>query len=155
MYTLEERFWAKVDKRGDDKCWLWTAFTNKGYGRIRVDGKTQNAHRISWEIENGPIPEHDSYHGICVCHTCDSPACVNPAHLFLGRQADNVRDCIEKGRKAVGEKNGRAKLTEDAVRNIRRYYAAGGCTQNWLSQVYGAGRMTINSLLHYKTWKHI
>ena len=158
MKTLEERFWAKVDKRGPDDCWLWTASTKQGgYGRIRVDGKTEQAHRVSWELENGPIPEHDSYHGMCVCHTCDNPTCVNPAHLFLGTNTDNSRDRDQKGRgnQPKGEKHNNAKLTEDAVRNIRRYYAAGGCTQKWLAQVYGVTKKTIYYLLHYKTWRHI
>jgi len=91
--TVEERFWAKVDKT--DSCWVWTGATlRRGYGQIRIPvKKAKQAHRLSWEIHNGPIPD-----GMLVCHKCDNPPCVNPAHLFLGTQSDNNKDCVRKGR---------------------------------------------------------
>lgn len=95
-----KRFWSKVNKSGD--CWLWTASKrNKGYGAFVyvVDGEIVQgrAHRFSWELHFGPIPE-----GLCVLHKCDTPACVRPSHLFLGSKADNNRDMHEKGRSVPG-----------------------------------------------------
>ncbi len=93
--TLKERFdekWIPVTETG---CWLWTAHVRtKGYGRIIVNCKVKHAHRVSWELHKGPIPD-----GLCVLHKCDVPSCVNPDHLWLGTDKDNTQDMIKKGRK--------------------------------------------------------
>jgi hypothetical protein len=96
---IEQRFWPKVDKRGPDECWLWKAKRTKGgagYGLIYSGVGTVMiyAHRVSWELANGcPVPE-----GLLVCHSCDNPGCVNPAHLWPGTQSENLMDMVAKGR---------------------------------------------------------
>ncbi len=97
--TLEERFWAKVEKGGG--CWLWRGSLSRGYGKFRTGGRGSipaNAHRVAWELTYGAIPVGEGYHGTCVCHTCDNRSCVRPDHLFLGSNLDNARDCAAKQR---------------------------------------------------------
>ena len=147
MRSLEERFWSKVDKGGPDECWLWQAATDGwGYGRSSVRGKTKLAHRVSYELEKGPIPE-----GLCVCHSCDVPPCVNPQHLFVGTQQDNITDRYKKGRSASGEKHGRAKLTDFEVRLIR----ASDKPQRELAVDFGVGQQQVSHIKNHKRWTHI
>jgi hypothetical protein len=116
-----ENFWAKVDKPKDGTgCWLWTGAKQGGrngrYGAFQLGWKTQKrAHRFSYEIAHGPIPQ-----GMMVCHSCDTPLCVNPAHLFLGSAKDNISDMDAKNRRVSckGQKNGASKLTVESVRTI-------------------------------------
>lgn len=149
--SLEERFWGKVEKSAG--CWIWTATKNRqGYGRIRSSGKTARAHRISWELANGPIPD-----GMDILHRCDNPACVNPAHLFLGTDDDNMRDKENKGRgnHAVGMVHGRSKLTADQVREIRRLYSTGQYLQRELGKRFGVHQTTIGYICRRESWAHI
>jgi len=157
-----ERFWSKVNKTGE--CWEWGAGLNTGYGKFKLYGKMVSSHRLSYVIHHPLSIDLWEHREILVCHKCDNRLCVNPAHLFLGSCADNVRDCIEKGRRFVGDRNsekikgednGRVILTETQVREIRNKYANGGITQQQLALEYGVERTTIGSIIRRRTWHHI
>lgn len=112
----------------------------------------EKAHRVSWMLANGPIPA-----GMVVCHRCDNPPCVNPDHLFLGTQIDNMRDRSKKGRgnHRKGSRHGRAKLTEQDVRVIRSRYATGDWKQSDLAAEYGVSQPLIGHIVRRVTWRHI
>jgi len=118
--TELERFWSRVSRPSEQACWLWTGSTRGAdghkYGGFSSGGKTVGAHRYSWELANGTIPD-----GMLVCHKCDTPLCVNPSHLFIGSCKDNVQDMHAKGRarKLIGENHPMAKLSESDVSKIR------------------------------------
>ena len=136
---LEERFWAKVDKKSEEECWLWTASLRDGqYGSIKVDGKTEFAHRASWFLHHGTWPD-----GLLL-HKCDTPLCVNPHHLSVGSHQDNVDDMFRKGRenKAFGFALPHTKLTEEQVLNIR----SSSENQYKLAEKYGVGQGTISRI---------
>lgn len=148
-----ERFWQKVDIREPDQCWEWKATKNQsGYGSICVDGKMKRAHRVSYELHHGPIPE-----GMLVLHSCDNPSCVNPAHLHLGTHQDNMREKMNRRRchNTACEAHGQAKLTSDQVQQIRTRYAAGGVTQKQLAEEFGVARSQIWRVVRMKGWLHV
>jgi hypothetical protein len=146
------RFWAKVDKRGPEDCWLWTAHRCEwGYGTFNTGPRMMKAHRVAFELANGPIPT-----GLCVCHRCDVPACVNPAHLFLGTNSDNVADKVAKGRQArtIGESHPMVKLTEAIVFDLRAD-RAGGMTYRKLAAKYAISLRQAHRIARGKSWAHL
>ena len=156
---LEERFWARIPRVQSDKCWEWKGARFDppwDYGMIAngtlPSGKPKmvGAHRISWELHNGPIPG-----GMRVCHTCDNPPCVNPAHLFLGTAKDNTQDMVKKGRcnPAVGERGGFAKLTWEGVRELRRRYATEHISHTRLARELGLAQGTVSAILRGEAWQ--
>ena len=152
----EERFWSKVDIRGPDECWEWKAGKfNSGYGCFRDGLKQRTTHRVAWELTNGFIPRDPGYHGICVCHHCDNPACVNPAHLFLGTHGDNMRDRDEKGRASGGSLRGGAhpgsRLTEIDVQCIR-YWLREGYAMRAIGRAFGVHSVTIRDIKIGRSW---
>lgn len=145
---LEDRFWLKVKKTSD--CWLWTGclygFGKWKYGQIYGDGKIQRAHRYSYELHVGPIAK-----GLCVCHKCDNPLCVNPNHLFLGTHKENLGDMSKKGRAPWGEKSYRAKLTNKDIIKIRNMKKP----QSVIAEKFGIGQSNVSYIKSRKTWTHI
>lgn len=120
-----------------------------GYGKIGegpVGGKTLNAHRLAYELYRGPIPD-----GMCVLHSCDTPPCVNPAHLHLGDRADNAKERDAKRRQCVGERHGQAKITEDAVRAIR----AAGKLQREFAAEFGITSSAVSMIVRGVNWQTV
>jgi len=159
-------FWSHVLKDPQaDGCWLWTANRDRqGYGRMVSHGKWYQAHRVSWMLHHGSIPTD-----LCICHHCDNPPCVNPAHLFLGTRADNARDAAAKGllpcgdrngshthpeSRPWGERNGHAKLTSTNVCHIRALLASGAGICE-VARRYEINSKCIWRIKHGKAWVHV
>ena len=153
--SLVFRFWDKFD-RPKDECWLWKAGKSSGgYGNIdRGDGcgySSIRAHRLSWMLYNGPIPN-----GLCILHKCDNPACVNPDHLFLGTKGDNAKDRDAKGRLVVcrGEKHWKSKLTVLQVKQIKQLGQQGMRTRD-IAKRFPVTQRHIGRIIKGLFWKHV
>jgi len=145
--TLQERFEAKVFREPNSGCYLWTAAVGKGgYGHFGVGGKVRDTHRLAYEMYVASIPS-----GSYVLHKCDVKCCVNPQHLFLGTQSDNLNDMTKKGRRnsARGEKSGAAKLTEKQVLQIR----SDKRSTRTIAPEYGVGKSTIAAVKAGTSWR--
>lgn len=162
--VLTERFFVKIAKTADG-CWNWTgSLTWDGYGRINHRKKTYLAHRLSYELHNGPIPS-----GMLICHTCDNRKCVNPRHLFAGTPKDNLHDASVKGRVVSGDnhhfrvhpetapmgtRNAHAKLTEESVSQIKKRLLENETSAS-LAMEFGVTNGTIYFIKTGQTWKHV
>ena len=137
-------------------CWNWVGGKLRaGYGVITVyvfGKKTSHlAHRVSYMLANQVTITRFQP----VCHKCDNPSCINPDHLFLGTQKENLKDMVEKGRSLRGVKNSQAKLTENEVREIRALYALGSHSQRDLAKIYGIDQTTIGDVVNRLYWQHV
>lgn len=145
--SIVDRFFAKVDRSGS--CWVWTGSCDwQGYGKFGVGDKNVMAHRFSWSNAHGVIPE-----GMLVCHKCDNPPCVNPDHLFMGSQAENVRDMIAKGRgnHPRGENHPRARLSDKQVIKIRSSEEPG----KTIALRYGISQSLVGQIRRLAVWRHL
>ena len=132
----------------DNGCWEWIGYRDReGYGNITIRGKTTKPHRVSYETFIGPIP-----YGMCVCHTCDNPPCINPSHLFLGTFGDNNKDRDKKGRGVHGEKVHTAKLTYTEVEKIKELKANGDSYRKLANQ-FGVSPGNIWHIVKDKSWR--
>lgn len=170
--SIKARFWEKVDKTvghgSNNDCWIWTSTIVGGYGQFKLNCKGIVAHRFSYEITYGTIPKD-----LIVCHRCDNPLCVNPAHLWVGTNADNSFDMKNKGRSLKGDKNNArlypeklkrgsqhpsSVLNENQVLEIRYKWNKAHKKFGMFSELakeYGVNRTTISAIIKYKRWKHI
>lgn len=156
LVNWKSRFLPKIQR--DFECWEWQGKRGRhGYGRFKIKGKEYFAHRLAYELEYGPVPE-----GMGVLHHCDNPPCCNPSHLFIGTQADNVSDMMNKERdlegrekaKRLGEQHHKARLTEVDVRAIREQRANGRICRE-IAADFGVTREAVQSIVDRRSWKHI
>lgn len=142
----EARFWKKVDKT--DSCWLWTGSKNSaGYGQVRIGGRGKMTHRMAYEWLVGEIPE-----GLFLLHSCDTPACCNPAHLSTGNQKENMQDAIAKGRHYHGERHWAYKLSVQAIKDIRTAHL-GGATGRAIAKHFSISEGAVSMILSGKARK--
>lgn len=159
--SLERRFWRHVAVRGAQECWEWMGAKSRGYGVLGAGKRGEGlvkAHRVSWELHNGPVPD-----AMFVCHRCDNPPCVNPGHLFLGTPADNAQDMATKGRHgrwtrplstARGSRQGSARLTESEVRRILAEHRL-GLARFAIANIHAVSYSTVQKIVTGESWRHI
>lgn len=147
--TLQERFDAKWTPEPNTGCWLWIGVVSGRYGRMKFNGRMTQATHISLDLNGVQVNS-----GMHVCHRCDTPICVNPAHLFCGSQIDNMMDRSAKHRTARGTKNGSAKANDEMVKMILQKRAL-GVTQLELAKETRLGLSTVGHISIGRTWKHV
>ncbi len=145
---IDANFWSKVKVTGKDDCWEWmTGKFSTGYGAFKIKGQNRGAHRIAFELVNGPIPS-----GMMICHHCDNRSCCNPNHLFLGTHGENQKDSFKKGRRSFkGELNHGAKLTQEQVNQIRNLLQEGE-RGTVIALKYNVKPWTIYAIKHGWRW---
>lgn len=154
LIPVEDRLWARVEKRGPDDCWEWSGHRNvKGYGMIKLaNGKADRTHRVALRSTGVDVG-----FGVVVMHKCDNPPCCNPAHLSAGTIEDNTADMVAKKRNSTarGSRSAKAKLTEDQVREIKEKYSDRRTSTQVIANLYGVSQPTISYILIGKHWKHV
>jgi HNH endonuclease len=154
---IEERFWSKVDKKGEDDCWLWLGGrpSRRGYGGLSVGAKKYGriaAHRFSCQLHHGPAP----FDGALVMHSCDNPPCVNPKHLRWGTASENIFDAATKGRMKnifkSGESHHGAVLTEAQARYVKENPNIRVCD---LTRMFGCSRSAVQAIRDGRTWRNL
>lgn len=156
-----KRFWSSIRK--SDQCWEWTAGRFSGgmrYGQFRVGKKKVKAHRFSWLMHFGEIPE-----GMRVLHKCDNPICVRPDHFFLGTDRDNIADCVAKGRSRngsaehrelwTGERNAAAKITANVAAEIRETRRRSTLTLKQIGARYGLCQSQVRNIVTGRSWQEV
>lgn len=147
--TVQQRFDEKWTPEPFSGCWLWAACSRNqfGYGCFYLSGRDRVAHQVSWQIFRGDIPD-----GMRVLHHCDTPCCVNPHHLFLGSQSDNMNDCVSKGRLSKeGELNGRSRLTSEQIYLIRTSTSS----LKEVAEQFGVTENHISKIRNRRAWRHV
>jgi hypothetical protein len=151
---IKKRFWSKTRKRRNG-CIDWIAAkSSSGYG-FKFDHKDVGAHRMAWLLTHGEIPIGKIPHDNCILHKCDNKSCVNPDHLILGSQKENMLDKVSKDRQLKGQKHGNSKLTEFDVKCIRLLYSTGEYLMRELGFTYGVDKSMVNLIVKRKNWSHI
>ncbi len=154
MRTIEEKFWRHVGKEAKNGCWYWIGYVEKnGYARFAFNYKKKGykigAHRASYIIHNNKLIDN-----LCVCHTCDHPMCVNPSHLFVATQYENMHDMIDKGRKKIGAQCSHSKFNAEQIILIRKQHQKGQSIRS-LAREYGVYRSTISRIVNRRTYKEV
>lgn len=161
--TAAERFWRRVAVAGPDDCWPWIPDRGKGnYGGFWLNGTNRKAHRVSWEFTHGELPV-----GVDVLHKCDNPPCCNPAHLFIGTDADNVADKCSKNRQAKGDRNGsythpekrprgerhgRVNVDHSQAQAIRERWETGEASKSQIARENGISRPQVLKIIERRHW---
>ena len=161
----KESFWGRCARNTETNCWEWSGAVGRPptlpYGRFKLNGKEDKAHRWSWRFTFGEIPKD-----LWVLHKCDNPKCISPFHLFLGTPADNVHDCMKKGRRrkvkgtrllnGTGEDHPNAKLTNETVKYIRENYRFGirGFGTTNLGRKFGVSKQSVLAVVKNETWEN-
>lgn len=153
--TMEELFWAKVNKHAPGGCWEWTASRKeKGYGQFIWRGKMHRAHRLAWALSGRELPERP----LELAHSCDNRLCVNPDHLSVATHSQNMADCKAKRRHAHGERNLHAKLTAAQVAEIKRSFWRKSKNEHNAHQLaarYGVQAGAIFAIANGRTWRYV
>lgn len=161
MQHIKNIFYSNAKVNPTTHCWEWIKHKDSdGYGQFRFLTKYFQAHRFSFDLSKGDLPNH-----LLVCHSCDNPSCINPEHLFLGTPLTNTQDMIKKNRyhrgprkmngSKDGSKNSYSKLIEADVVRIRELYGSGKFTQRMLAKKYKIGQSSISRMVNGITWDHV